>query len=151
MERKTWILCVLLCPFFLEGCAGKGMAPVVKAQGSFTNASLSGTYAFQATEDQNGLPLFLAGVLTTDGNGRIVSGREEVAVQGVLCEGTLTGTYSVAADGTGTVTLNQTFPLSSACVGTTTVLKIAIAAGGEKFEFVGSTLNFALVGTATKQ
>ncbi len=127
------------------------MLPVVRAQGSFSNASLSGAYAFQATEDQNGLPVFLAGVLTTDGNGRIVSGREEVAVQGVLCEGTLTGTYSVSADGTGTITLSQTFPPSSACVGTTTVLKIALAAGGEKFEFVGSTLNFALVGTATRQ
>ena len=150
MERKSGILWLLLCPFLFQGCAGKGM-PVVKAQGSFSNASLSGTYAFRATEDQNGLPLFLAGVLTADGNGHIVSGREEVAVQGVLCEGTLTGTYSVATDGTGTITLNQTFPLSSACVGTATVLRIAIAAGGEKFEFVGSTLNFALEGTATKQ
>lgn len=145
MERNKWILWLLLSPFFLEGCAG------VKAQGSFSNASLSGAYAFQATEDQNGLPLFLAGVLTTDGNGHVASGREEVAVQGVLCEGTLTGAYSVSADGTGTVTISQTFPLDSACVGTTTVLKIAIAAGGEKFEFVGATLNFALVGTATKQ
>ncbi len=151
MQSNKWILWLLLCPFFLEGCAGKGVPSVVKAQGAFTNASLSGTFAFQATEDQNGLPLFLAGVLSMDGNGHVVSGREEVAVQGVLCEGTLTGTYSVSADGTGTVTLSQTFPLSSACVGTTTVLKIAIAAGVEKFEFVGSTLNFALVGTATKQ
>jgi len=145
-QRATWVLCFLLTPLFLEGCGN-----AVKAQGPFTDSSLSGTYAFQATQDQNGLPLFLAGVLTADGNGHIVSGREEVAVQGALCEGTLTGTYSVAADGIGTVRLTQAFPPSSVCVVTTTVLKIAIAARGEKFEFVGLTLNFALVGTATKQ
>jgi len=127
------------------------MPSVVRAQGSFSNASLSGSYAFQATEDQNGVPLFLAGVLTTDGNGHVVSGREEVAVPGALCEVTFTGTYSVSADGTGTITLSQTFPLSSACVGTTTVLEIAIASGGDKFEFVGSSLGFALGGTAAKQ
>jgi hypothetical protein len=81
----------------------------------FTNGSFSGTYA----DSFNGpaaapVPAPNAitgnGVLTADGNGNVTSGTsfETVSDGTNICQGTLTGTYAINADGTGAMCLTFT-------------------------------------------
>jgi hypothetical protein len=76
----------------------------------FTNASLSGQYAFQLSGfdvlSQNGNPFREAGVFTADGNGHITSGTLDLAESGSPLSLNLTGSYSVSSDGTASMTFN---------------------------------------------
>ena len=95
---------------FVAGCTA--------ASGSFGNASLTGTWTYHITGnvlnfDQFGnltgtTPYREAGVFTTDGNGNIKSGTDDLAMSGsAFSQGaSFTGTYSIHGDGTGTLTIN---------------------------------------------
>jgi hypothetical protein len=79
--------------------------------GPFTNASVSGPFAFTvAGADLLSLNPFVAGgVLTSDGAGNITSGIEDFNDGGSIATNvTLTGTYAMATNGRGTLTLNTT-------------------------------------------
>ena len=74
-------------------------------------SALSGTYVFQTTGlDVNGVNAQLAGVLTLDGNGQIVSGEQTISsINGFLTTPVSQGSsYFVGADGRGLITLNTT-------------------------------------------
>lgn len=95
----------------------------------FSNASLAGQYAFSMTGTElcSGQGSFFgrAGTFTADGNGNITAGLEDVNV----CTGVETipftgGTYSIGADGRGSVgltnstgTTNYSITLSTATAG----------------------------------
>lgn len=84
------------------------IAPI--ALSAFANA-LNGTYVFQTTGlDANGLNYQLAGVLTFDGDGGIVSGEQTISsITGFLTTPVGQGSsYFVGADGRGLITLNTT-------------------------------------------
>lgn len=77
--------------------------------GPFTNASVSGPFAFTvAGADLLSLNPFVAGgVLTSDGAGNVTSGIEDFNDGGSITTNVpLTGTYAMAANGRGTLTLN---------------------------------------------
>lgn len=84
--------------------------------GKFTNASLNGTYAFMTSGEafvntSTGpaeSPMVRVGSFVADGNGHITSGVEDVNSSGtVSAAATITsGSYSINADGRGTLTLN---------------------------------------------
>ena len=75
---------------------------------NFSNASLNGTYAFNLTGGSTKGLRFEAGSITADGKGNI-TGIEDVNAVGVVAAGTLlTGTYSIAPDGRGSLTLDTT-------------------------------------------
>ena len=110
------VLCVLA--LVSAGCGGSGSGPnppPPPPSGKFSNASLSGQYAFSMTgqelcpDSNNNLQssIFMrAGSFTADGNGHITTGLEDVNV----CVGTGTlqftgGTYSIGGDGRGTLQL----------------------------------------------
>ncbi len=79
-----------------------------RRQGSLSNASFSGAYAFTLGGASGNGPFAAGGVLTSDGNGRIVSGTEDINDGGnVTTNLSLTGTYALAANGRGTMTLNS--------------------------------------------
>jgi len=78
--------------------------------GNFSNASLSGQYVYQI----NGIDLGNssaayreAGVFAADGNGNITSGEDDFS-EGTSVSGptSLTGSYAISNDGTGTMVLN---------------------------------------------
>ena len=75
-------------------------SPIATPIPGFSDANFQGTYIyfFQGTQDG-------VGVLTADGNGNIVSGSETVSDGTNVCNGSLSGTYSVNLDGTGSLTL----------------------------------------------
>src|SRR5712664_4032670 len=113
MRRGEWraggtpmkSLALLLSAFFLIGCGGGSSSagggtpappPVVHAAG-FTNASISGGYAFGISGTAVNSPEAGSGVVIADGNGNITSGEETLNIGGVSCHATLTGTYSINA------------------------------------------------------
>jgi len=84
------------------------VAPI--ALTAFANA-LNGTYVFETTGlDINGLNYQLAGVLTFDGNGGVVSGEQTISsITGFLTTPVQQGSsYFVGADGQGLITLKTT-------------------------------------------
>ena len=77
--------------------------------GPFNNASVSGPFAFTvAGADLLSLNPFVAGgVITSDGAGNVTSGIEDFNDAGSITTSVpLTGTYAMAANGRGTMTLN---------------------------------------------
>ena len=101
---------------FAMGCGSSSSSPF-PINGSFSNGSLSGQYAFILSGRQvlssNGTTTEgayrEAGVFTADGNGNITAGTEDfnsAGVFGSFSSTSITGNYSVAKDGTGVVQLN---------------------------------------------
>jgi hypothetical protein len=112
MSRRNLLALFLITfgLFALAGCGSGGSAPkfAPPATGSYTNASLSGTYAFSVSGVNQAGFLALAGSLQSDGNGNFTSGVEDVnSGTGVFTNVPVTGTYNVSADGRGLATLNS--------------------------------------------
>jgi len=105
---NRWAL-IVICglAIALAGCGGSSSGVAPTPTGSFTNANLSGTYAFAVTgQNQNGF-FTAAGTFQADGNGNITSGTEDVNnAGGVFSNVAFTGAYGVSADGRGLATLN---------------------------------------------
>ena len=73
---------------------------------AFTNAKISGQYAFLVTGvDSAAQPFSAAGNFTTDGAGTLASGTVDVNDGGSILNSTLTGNYSIAANGRGTLSV----------------------------------------------
>ena len=74
---------------------------------SFSNASLSGDSVFTLTGNSTVGTFVGGGLITADGNGNITSGVEDQNDAGTVSENNVvTGTYSIASNGRGTVNLN---------------------------------------------
>jgi hypothetical protein len=93
-----------------------GIAP--KAKAACTNATLQGTYAFTSTGATTAASPAGAGLVaevgtqTFDGHGN-TTGAATLSGNGTLYELSITGTYQVNSNCTGTFTLMVTFPASS--------------------------------------
>jgi hypothetical protein len=141
-----------------SGSSGSQGSGIVLAQSGYTNASLTGTYAFSIVAPYNGGGAFYdeIGTITFDGSGHITggSGTAYFATSSTSCASTnLTGTYSVQTSGAGSGTLSSTVS-GTGCSGGLSSLPITfqVAASGATIEFgsgAGSTQVFA--GSATKQ
>ncbi len=80
--------------------------PVVKAQSGDSNSSLQGAYAFRFQGFESGDQHIVAnGLLTFDGNGNITGGSEQRTEDGIEFQFSLSGTYAVNSDGTGTLSI----------------------------------------------
>ena len=79
---------------------------------ALTNAVLTGDYAFSFSGYNNGTPVFAAGRFTADGTGLISNGLLDSNTAGAppVVSLPFTGTYSIGADGLGTMTFNSTGP-----------------------------------------
>ncbi len=126
--KRIFALSVIV---LLVGVTSRGSA---EADG-FDNSSLEGTYGFSASGDivlPNALagPAVAAGLTTFDGaGGCTVSDTVNVAVAGVVTRISVSCTYSVAPDGSGTIT--PTFVTFGA-----TPSAFVIVDDGEGFRFI---------------
>jgi hypothetical protein len=77
---------------------------------ALTNAVLTGDYAFSLSGYNNGTPVVAAGRFTADGTGSISNGLLDSNRAGAppVIGLAFTGTYSITADGLGTMTFNDT-------------------------------------------
>jgi hypothetical protein len=107
----------------ITGCGGSSRVSFPPPVGPFTNANLTGPFAFSYTgSDASGF-LAVAGSFVADGAGNITSGTQDVnSGLGVKTNATVTGTYVVRADGRGTATLNSP-------AGNTTLDFVIVASG----------------------
>jgi len=94
---------------FSLACGGGGGGKGSGGGGNgFTNASLSGQYAYETRgySLQTVSPFRETGVFTADGNGHITAGKDDFAAGGSPSTADLTGSYQISGDGTGSLVLN---------------------------------------------
>ena len=108
----------------VSGCGGGGShLSFPPPQGTFTNANLNGPYAFSYTGSDAGGFLSVAGSFQADGNGHITSGTQDInSGAAVHTNASISGTYTVRADGRGSATLNSP-------AGNTTIEFVLVAGG----------------------
>jgi len=114
MKRLCLLLSIAIAGLGV-GCSGGSRPAPPPPAGGFTKADLNGQYAFLMSGTDAGGFFGRVGVFVADGNGHITGGIEDVNT-GQAGEQTLTfsaSTYSIQADGRGTVQLtNQTGTLT---------------------------------------
>ncbi len=93
-------------PYLAAGGVMVGQGPA-GTSGTFTNASLTGSYVFSEAGGTSFGPLALAGQFAADGAGAFTSGVADVNDAGVATFSPIVGTtrYAIAADGVGTLNL----------------------------------------------
>jgi Putative Ig domain len=79
---------------------------------ALSNAVLTGDYAFSFSGYNHGTPVFAAGRFTADGTGVISNGLLDANQAGgpPVSDSAFTGTYSISANGVGTMTFNTAGP-----------------------------------------
>ena len=107
-KRFLLFLATTIALVVITGCGGSSRVTFPPPVGSFTNANLTGPFAFSYTgSDASGF-LAVAGSFVSNGSGTITSGTQDTnSGLGVTTNAAITGTYVVRADGRGTATLNS--------------------------------------------
>jgi hypothetical protein len=89
------------------GCGNGGSLKLNHQLGNYSNASLNGQYVYQM-HGSSQLGIYReVGVFIADGAGNITGGKDDFAVGGVVSN-SITGTYTIASDGTGFIQINPT-------------------------------------------
>jgi hypothetical protein len=105
---------ILTFVLFLAACGGSSNGPPPPPSGPFSNASLSGQYAFSISGQNTTTGGFtgVIGSISADGNGHITTGLADVLdLSQNLSSSLITysgGTYDIQANGRGVMTLNIT-------------------------------------------
>jgi hypothetical protein len=112
-ERWIAVTCVVGLLLFAVACGGSGSNPLPPINGNFSNASLSGQYAFSISGNQllpdgsgNSAYYVESGVFTADGNGNITAGTDDFSQSGSIGSNNITGAYSINKDGSGDMIFN---------------------------------------------
>jgi hypothetical protein len=112
--RRAAVTLAAVIGVFAAACGGGGSSNPTPPTptGGFTNASLKGTYSFSMSgTDASASPgAFIArvGSFVADGNGNITAAMEDITDAGLVNTVQFTGgTYTVQANGKGTLTLNS--------------------------------------------
>lgn len=112
---KFWAVAATASLIALTGCGNNNGFTLVHPMGSYTNASLKGSYVYQVhgTSLVTGLPYREAGVFIADGAGNITGGVDDLAGNAAsgsstTLSGAFSGNYSVNSDGSGSVFIGPT-------------------------------------------
>src|SRR2546426_853162 len=108
MQSRLFLSATLLLALTIAACGGSSFTPPPPpGNGPFSNASLSGSYAFTMTgNDANGFFFMRAGSLVADGKGNFTGIEDVNSAQGLFTAIAFNGTYTVGGDGRGTMTAN---------------------------------------------
>src|SRR2546422_6426091 len=108
MQSRLLASATLLLALTMAACGGSSFTPPPPpGNGPFSNASLSGSYAFTMTgNDANGFFFMRAGSLVADGKGNFTGIEDVNSGQGLFTAIAFNGTYTVGGDGRGTMTAN---------------------------------------------
>ena len=110
---KFWLGPAILSLVAAVGCGSGGSVILPHPTGNYSDSSLSGSYVYQIHGFLvDGESYREIGVFTADGSGHITAGSDDFASSasgGVISNtSSVTGSYSIANDGTGSITLNST-------------------------------------------
>src|SRR5712692_10553367 len=108
MQSRLFLSATLLLALTMAACGGSSFTPPPPpGNGPFSNASLSGNYAFTMTgSDANGFFFMRTGSLVADGKGSFTGTEDVNSGQGLFTAIAFNGTYTVGGDGRGTLTAN---------------------------------------------
>jgi hypothetical protein len=107
-KRFPLLVAVAVFLALFTGCGGGNSLSFPPPQGTFTNASLSGPFAFSYIGSDGAGFLAVAGSFQADGAGHIISGLQDInSGFGISTNVSTTGTYTVRADGRGSINLNS--------------------------------------------
>lgn len=101
---------VTITAFITDMSTVSGSAIVTITAATFNNSSLKGNYVFSLTGlDSGANPFYALGAITADGNGNITGGEEDAVdtSSGYQKASSITGTYSIGADGRGTLNISN--------------------------------------------
>jgi hypothetical protein len=101
---------VTITAFITDMSTVAGSSIVTIAAVTFGNSSLKGNFVFGLSGlDLNANAFYAIGTITADGNGNITAGEEDIVdtSSGYVSASTTTGTYTVGADGRGTLTFSN--------------------------------------------
>lgn len=168
MKLQLSAVALVLCAALLGCSGGNSSAPssssasssagggTVQAASGFSKASVVGGYGFVASGQEvvgsADETIVANGVFTSDGNGNLTAGNMTETLIGVgsggplICSWTLSGTYTINADGTGTAVITTT-PTPGSCNGGTLNFSVALANAGHQLFLVQT----GVVGTGTGQ
>jgi hypothetical protein len=109
---KTGFLAGLACLVCAVGCGGSGVV-IPHPTGNYSNASFKGSYVYEIRGILiNDSPYREAGVIVADGSGHITGGIDGFASTNtggaIQSSASVTGSYTVANDGTGQILLGAT-------------------------------------------
>lgn len=160
MKKPSLFLFALGLAVLSVSCGGGGgptifPPPTVQAA-AFSNASLSGGYSVADSGETLGpgsIKFAEVGVITFDGAGGL-KGSATMNDGGTICLATVTGSYSINSDGSGSATLTQTPDAVSAARGCTTItfqVALALSGGGAQVQFVETSSTEIASGLALKQ
>src|SRR5713226_3066858 len=109
MRSRLFLSATLLLALTMAACGGSGSftPPPPPGTGPFSNASLSGSYAFTMTGNDPGGFFMRAGSLVADGKGSFTGIEDVNSALALVTANPVTGTYSIGGDGRGTLTLNR--------------------------------------------
>jgi hypothetical protein len=122
----------------------------------FSDASLGGGYSVALTGETLGtgsIKFAEVDAITFDGVGRL-SGHGTMNDGGSICASTVTGTYNVNADGSGSAMFLQTPDAASAAAGCITInfqLALAISDAGAEVHFIEVSSSEVASGVARRQ
>src|SRR5260370_2892412 len=106
MQSRLFLSATLLLALTMAACGGSSFTPPPPpGNGPFSNASLSGNYAFTMTGNDPGF-FMRAGSLVADGKGSFTGIEDVNSGQGLFTAIAFNGTYTVGGDGRGTLTAN---------------------------------------------
>jgi hypothetical protein len=116
ISRPFYKLCFLAGVASLVGAVGCGGSGVIipHQTGNYSNASFQGSYVYQIhgfLADANNSPYRETGVITADGAGHVTAGTDAFsssAFTGAPIQNAVSGTYTIASDGTGQILLSST-------------------------------------------
>lgn len=110
---RFWLGPAILSLVAAVGCGNGGGVILPHPTGNYSDASLSGSYVYQIHGLLVDNEVYREiGVFTADGSGHITAGSDDFASSGsggvISNTSSVTGSYSIANDGTGSITLNST-------------------------------------------
>ncbi len=123
--KNAFMVVIVLSIASLSGCSasrsgssGGSIIPPVQAQSGYSNASVTGTYAFSfgSRATQEGY----IGTLIADGNGNITGTLNSQTYHAGACSVSIAGTYSVQSNGSGSLSWMLTPAGTSPCSATGT-------------------------------
>ncbi len=159
MKKPSLLLFTLGLAVLSVSCGGGGPTmfppPTVHA-GAFSNASLSGGYSFADSGETLGpasIKFAEVGAITFDGAGGL-KGSATMNDGGTICTATVTGSYSINPDGSGSATVIQTPDAVSrarGCMTITLQVALALSGGGAQVQFIETSGTEIASGLALKQ
>lgn len=120
----------------------------------FTVGSVRGGYGFSIFGLAAAAAAAGAGVFTADGNGKITAGQLTLNVNGISCHSTLDGTFSINADGSGSLTLvmnEDPASLAKNCQSLILHFSLALTDGGRRILMAQQDAIDVAQGVAFKQ